>query len=77
MTSYFIFFDFEIILSFFSLFAEKINSSQLIAENFEQYINLVQNDVQMKLDTMKSHMDKYAQHFIENLKNMKKEVQKY
>lgn len=45
-------------------------------ENFDQYLNLVQNDVQMKIEAMKNHLEKYAEQFIDNLKLIRKEVQK-
>lgn len=45
-------------------------------ENFDQYLNLVQNDVQIKIDAMKNHLEKYGEQFIENLKLIRKEVQK-
>jgi hypothetical protein len=46
-------------------------------ENFDQYLTLIQNDVQMKVETMKNHLEKYGEQFIENLKLIRKEVQKY
>ena len=46
-------------------------------ENFDQYLTLVQKDVQMKVETMKNHLEKYGEQFIENLKIIRKEVQKY
>jgi hypothetical protein len=45
-------------------------------EQFEQYIGLIQNDVQMKVEAMKNHLEKYGEQFIENLKLIRKEVQK-
>ena len=55
---------------------EKIHSQNLTIENFDQYLTLVQNDVQMKIDTFKSHLEKYGEQFIDNLKTMRKDVQK-
>ncbi len=46
-------------------------------ENFDQYLTLVQNDVQMKVETMKNHLEKYGEQFVENLKTIRKEVQKF
>jgi hypothetical protein len=45
-------------------------------ENFDQYLTLVQNDVQLKIDTLKTHLEKYGEQFIDNLKTIRKEVQK-
>lgn len=61
-----------------SMFAleQKIHSQNLTIENFDQYLTLVQNDVQMKIDTFKSHLEKYGEQFIDNLKTMRKDVQK-
>jgi hypothetical protein len=46
-------------------------------ESFDQYLTFVQNDVQMKIETMKTHLEKYGEQFIDNLKLIRKEVQKY
>lgn len=45
-------------------------------ENFDQYLNLVQNEVQTKIDTMKSQLEKYGEQFVDSLKLMRKQVQK-
>lgn len=55
---------------------EKIQDQNLTMENFDQYLTLVQKDVQMKVETMKTHLEKYGEQFIENLKIIRKEVQK-
>ena len=56
--------------------SERVNGSQLTMESFDQYLTLVQNDIQLKLNTLKSHVDKCGEQFIENLKLMRKEVHK-
>lgn len=56
---------------------EKIQSQNLAVEKFDQYLNLVQNEVQTKIDAMKNHLEKYGEQFIESLKLMRKQVQKY
>ena len=56
---------------------EKIQNQNVSMENFDQYLTLVQNDVQMKVETMKNHLEKYGEQFVENLKTIRKEVQKY
>ena len=66
-----------ILLIFNFFIAEKIHSQNLSMENFDQYLTLIQNDVQMKVETMKNHLEKYGEQFIENLKLIRKEVQKY
>lgn len=43
-------------------------------DNFEQYLTLVENDVQMKIEGMKSQLEKYGEQFIENIKAIRKEV---
>ena len=45
-------------------------------ENFDQYLTIVQNDVQVKVETMKNHLEKYSEQFIENIKLIRKEVQR-
>lgn len=55
---------------------QKIQTQNVSMENFDQYLNLVQNDVKMKVETMKTHLEKYGEQFIENLKLIRKEVQK-
>lgn len=62
---------------FFFFVIEKIQSQNLAMENFDQYLNLVQNDVQLKIEAMKTHLEKYAEQFIDNLNLIRKEVQKY
>jgi adenosine deaminase len=42
---------------------------EIFLDNFDQYLTLVQNDVQLKIDTLKTHLEKYGEQFIENLKN--------
>ena len=56
---------------------EKIQNQNVSMENFDQYLTLVQNDVQMKVETMKNHLEKYGEQFVENLKTIRKEVQKF
>ena len=59
-----------------SLFlTEKMQCQNLTMDNFNQYLTLVQNDVQTKVDAMKTHLE-YGEQFIENLKLIRKEVQK-
>ncbi len=45
-------------------------------ENFDQYLTLIQKDVQMKVETMKTHLEKYGEQFIENLKTIRRAVEK-
>ena len=47
-----------ILLIFNFFIAEKIHSQNLSMENFDQYLTLIQNDVQMKVETMKNHSNK-------------------
>lgn len=56
---------------------DKIRSQNMSMENFDQYLTLIQNDVQMKVETMKNHLEKYGEQFIENLKLIRSEVSKY
>ena len=55
---------------------EKMQNQNVTMESFEQYLTLVQNDIQMKVESMKSHLEKYGEQFIENIKLIRKEVQK-
>lgn len=55
---------------------QRVQTQSMSMENFDQYLTLVQNDVQMKVETMKTHLEKYSEQFIENLKLIRKEVQK-
>ena len=65
-----------------SLFRQETSSKQVLGqsnvcmESFDQYLTFVQNDVQMKVETMKTHLEKYGEQFIDNLKLIRKEVQK-
>jgi len=43
-------------------------------DNFEQYLTLVENDVQIKIEAMKNQLEKYGEQFIENIKAMRKEA---
>lgn len=43
-------------------------------DNFDQYLTLVENDVQMKIEAMKNQLEKYGEQFIENIKVIRKEV---
>ncbi len=57
------------------VFGQSFNND-LSMESFDQYLTFVQNDVQMKVETMKAHLEKYGEQFIDNLKLIRKEVQK-
>ena len=54
---------------------EKMQNQNVTMESFEQYLTLVQNDIQMKVESMKSHLEKYGEQFIENIKLIRKEEQ--
>ncbi len=56
--------------------AKVLSQSGMSMESFDQYLTFVQNDVQMKIETMKTHLEKYGEQFIDNLKLIRKEVQK-
>lgn len=45
-------------------------------ENFDNYLNSVQNDIQIKIESMKNHLEKYAEQFCENLKQIRKNAEK-
>jgi hypothetical protein len=53
-----------------------MQNQNVTMDSFEQYLSLVQNDIQMKVESMKSHLEKYGEQFIENIKLIRKEVQK-
>lgn len=58
-------------------YIEKIQNQKTSIVNFDQYLQLVQNDVLLKVDTMKAYLDICAEQFTDNLKLIRKEVQKY
>ncbi|CAF0709214.1 unnamed protein product [Brachionus calyciflorus] len=61
-----------------SMFAleQKIQTQNMAMENFDNYLTLVQNDVQMKIENMKNQLEKYAEQFLDSIKVVRKEVQK-
>lgn len=61
---------------FYCYYIEKIQNQKASIDNFDQYLQLVQNDVHLKVDSMKAYLDKYAEQFTDNLKLIRKEVQK-
>ncbi|RNA23876.1 leucine-rich repeat-containing 45 [Brachionus plicatilis] len=55
---------------------QKIQSQNIAMENFDNYFNSIQNDIQMKIEAMKNQLEKYAEQFCDSLKQIRKEAEK-
>ncbi len=42
----------------------------------DEYLNSVESEVQIKIDTMKTNLEKFGDQFLQNIKNIRKEFQK-
>jgi hypothetical protein len=61
---------------FFFCFVEKFQTQTANAENLDQYLNLVENDVQTKIENMKVSLEKLGEQFCQNIRTIRKELQK-
>ena len=55
---------------------EKLQAQNNNVENLDQYLNFIENDVKLKIDTMKQNLEKLGEQFIQNIKSIRKEFQK-
>jgi hypothetical protein len=61
----------------FMLFTDKTQSGQAMDnESLDEYLNSIEADVQIKIDAMKSNLEKFGDQFMQNIKNIRKELHK-
>lgn len=59
------------------ILAEKLQAQNASVDNVEHYLSVFENDMKMRIDTMKMQFEKISDHFVNNMKFMRKELLRY